>query len=98
MLSISDPLLWSAIDRLIYRLCKRFSIDELQSIIPSYHYLARYLLTEPVGLFKALEDRFEQIKAETLQNEKDPAKLEELEERIVVVQSYVDKIKIERAN
>lgn len=82
---------------MIYRLYKRFSIDELQSIIPSYHYLARYL-TEPVGLFKALEDRFEQIKAETLQNEKDPAKLEKFEERIVVIQSYLDKIKSERAN
>ena len=45
-----------------------------------------------------MEERFEQIKSETLQKECDPSKAEKFEERVVVIASYLEKIKVEREN
>jgi hypothetical protein len=92
VLLIKDEALWQRVDRLIYRLAKNFSIDELQSIIPTYFELGRFTPTEiqPGALFEALERRFNQIKESHI---KSGATDERFEDRAMVIQSYFEKYK-----
>lgn len=71
-------------------------MDEIQSIIPSYFELGRINPESPT-LFKGLEDRFKEIKSQTLTNEKDDDKLDKFKERAVIIQSYFEKIQAARA-
>lgn len=97
VLHITDEALWSTIDRLIHRLHKKFSLDEIQSIIPSYYEIGRFN-TESPSLFKGLEDRFKEIKSDVLTNEKDEEIIERFKERAVIIQSYIEKIHTARAS
>jgi hypothetical protein len=58
-----DEPLWSLIDQLAFRINRTFSLDELQSIIPSYYEIGRIGAAQE-KLFRALEKRLKELKEE----------------------------------
>lgn len=98
VMHITDATLWSKLDQIIYRMHRDFSLEELQSIIPTYFDLKR-VSQEQDKLLDALENRFNEVRkkkrdrVENVDNEEQEKEDEAYNLRVNLISDYLQKIK-----
>lgn len=65
VLGIKDEALWKLIDRMLIRISKYITLENMQSIVPSYFELGR-IGKDQDHLFDLLEKRFKELKQDLM--------------------------------